>query len=112
MPQDIINMPQYLKEIDTKLHPQPFVLSLGSADLESRNAFVIMEKQAIPQPSVMKAVDVCYKAHYVLDCKYQVQCKGVWTFFEKCVFSQQGVQSRETATLRGLRAFLAHKNVL
>ena len=69
MPQDIINMPQYLKEIDTKLHPQPFVLSLGSADLESRNAFVIMEKQAIPQPSVMKAVDVCYKAHYVLDCK-------------------------------------------
>ncbi|XP_038047926.1 uncharacterized protein LOC119722022 [Patiria miniata] len=83
---DIINMPQYLKEVDPKTHPQPFVLSLSSAiHLESRNAFIIIEKQAIPQPSILKAVDVCYKAHYILDCEYQ----GAWTFFEKCVYQSQ-----------------------
>ena len=106
-------MPQYLQEVDPKTHPQPFVLSLSSANhLESTNAFVIVEKQAIPQPSILKAVDVCYKAHYIVDCKYQRQCQGAWTFLEKCVYRQEGVKTKDNACLRGLRAYLAHKNVL
>ena len=112
MTQDIINMPQYLKEVDVQTQPQPFVLSLSTTShLESRHAYVIVEKWAIQQPSVLKAVDVCFKAHFILDCEYQQQCKGTWTFFEKCIYAQKGATTRESASLRGLRAYLAHKKV-
>ena len=104
-------MPSYLKEIDEVKRPQPYVLVLGSA-LEVASSFVIIEKNALPQASLLESIDVCYKAHYVLDCKYEQRCHAAWTFLEKCVYEQQGVQSRDSSTLRALRAFLSFKKVL
>ena len=108
--QEIVNVPSYLADIDAEKHPQPFILALGNKILGPSNTFVIIEKNAIPVPSLLKGVDVCYKAHFVLDCKYQHQCQGAWTFFEKCVYEQPGQKTKESAALRGLRAYLAYRN--
>ena len=73
-------MPTYLNNIDAKKHPQPCVLSLcNQSKLNSSNAFVIIEKKAIPQSSLLKVVDVCYKAHYVLDCTYHLPATMPWS---------------------------------
>ncbi|XP_033098170.1 uncharacterized protein LOC117102064 [Anneissia japonica] len=104
----IINVQAYV--INPETHRQPFILALGDKLLPS-DQFVIIENKVIQQPSLFKAVDVCYKLHYVLDCKYQEKCRWVWKFFESCVYSQSK-EKRESASLRAMRAYLKFKNVL
>ena len=104
-------MPTYLDTIDESKRPQPYMLVLYSKSvLQLTDVFVIIEKQALQQMSLMKAIDVCLKAHYVLDCKYQAQCSSVWGFFDRCVYGQSGTKT-ESTSLEILRAFLAYKNV-
>lgn len=110
--QDIVHMPTYLEKIDATKHPQPFLLVLYSESvLKPSSVFVIIEKNTIPQPSLLKAIDVCYKAHFILDCKYQQLCTSVWKFFERYIFNQPGIPTnKDSPTLRALRAFLAFRN--
>ncbi|XP_033646396.1 uncharacterized protein LOC117305622 [Asterias rubens] len=109
---DIVHMPTYLEKIDATKHPQPFLLVLYSESvLKPSSVFVIIEKNTIPQPSLLKAIDVCYKAHFILDCKYQQLCTSVWKFFERYIFNQPGIPTnKDSPTLRALRAFLAFRN--
>ena len=99
--------------IDATKRPQPFLLALYSKSvLQPSSVFMIIEKKAIPQPSLIKAIDVCYNGHFVLDCQYQQCCRSVWKFFERCVFNQPGTPThKDSPTLRGLRAFLAFRKL-
>ena len=38
----------------------------------------------------MKALDVCFKTHFVFDLSYQEKCSGVWEFIESVVFELKG----------------------
>ncbi|XP_071943687.1 uncharacterized protein [Antedon mediterranea] len=108
---EIINIDQYLENVSHHTHPQPYILALGADKLTSTEHFVVNEKQIIKQPSLLKAVDVCYKAHFVLDCKYQAKCKWVWKFFESCIY-KQSKDKVESSSLRAFRAYLKFKQVL
>ena len=45
-----------------------------------------MERQALQQTSLLKAVNVCFKLFYILDINYPWQCSTTWEFFRKVVF--------------------------
>ena len=108
--QDITNVPEYLKTVDAAKRPQPFIMVLYSANkLLPSQAFIILERRAIPQSSLLCAVDVCYKAHYIFDLKYQIQCNTVWKFLETVLFQQPGVGkgSKESSAIRQFRAYHA-----
>ena len=86
--QDLVNIKVHLRDIDTETRFQPFILGLihdEASQLQPASIFVAVERQVMPQPTLLRALDICYRIHYVFDCKYQQGCRGVWTFFGTCV---------------------------
>ena len=57
-------MPKYLEEVQNK---QPYILIIIGSFLEPSQYFVFVERQALQQVSLLKAVDVCFKLFYILD---------------------------------------------
>ncbi|XP_030834294.1 uncharacterized protein LOC115921202 [Strongylocentrotus purpuratus] len=64
---------------------QPFVLLLGERSRPAQ-AFVIFEGRAMAAPSLLKAIDLCFKMIYVFDVEYAPQCYTTWEFVQKYVF--------------------------
>ena len=59
------NMVEYLQQAEASLYPS--VLVLGEPQRCSSQAFVIITGQALPESTLLPAVDVCFKAFYVFD---------------------------------------------
>jgi hypothetical protein len=77
------NIPSFLDTLSGTV--QPFVLALGDRSGPSQ-AFVIIERNAIEFPSLLKAVDCCFKVFYVLDVAYPTNCQIVWEFLQDLVY--------------------------
>ena len=41
---------------------------------------------ALPQSSLIKALDVCFKTYLILELEYHDKCVGVWEFMAAVVF--------------------------
>ncbi|XP_071841214.1 uncharacterized protein [Apostichopus japonicus] len=82
--QEQTHIPSYF---DVKKRPQPFILCLYADNkLCPMQSFVIIERNDVPVPFIIIAVDLCYMAHFILDMKYQENCQGVWEFFHTCIY--------------------------
>ena len=81
-------MPKYLEEIK---NTQPYVLVLGSL-MHPLQFFLIMESKAVEQTSLLKAIDACFKAFYVLNVDYPWQHLGILSksvvLFRGCWWSE------------------------
>ena len=62
-----ISLEQYLKEIDSKSHSQPFILALGGSPMSPQQVIVVFERKALQQQSLIKALDVCFQLYLVCD---------------------------------------------
>ena len=70
---------------------------------------MIIERRAVEtdSSSLTKAVDVAFKAHYVLSLHYQMAVKAVWEFLQVVVYNLPGTTR---PAVRDMRAYLkAHK---
>ncbi|KAJ8034185.1 hypothetical protein HOLleu_20916 [Holothuria leucospilota] len=77
------NIPQYLeKRIKNQ---QPFLLILGDRE-EPQGIFVVAERKALQQTSLLKAIDVCFKLFYILDLHYPWESATTWEFFQKVIY--------------------------
>ena len=104
--QDIINLTEYLYSIDKSSRSQPYVLVLyRESKVKPSQVFVILERKAVPQPSLLKAVDLCYKSYYVFDLDYQPSCNVVWQFLQSMVYNQPGQPHNDCPALRSFRAY-------
>ena len=65
-------MVEYLHEAKAS-RPYPHVLTLGNDKQQASQAFVIVAGQALSQNTLLQAIDVCFKAFYVLD----LTCLGI-----------------------------------
>ncbi|KAJ8018615.1 hypothetical protein HOLleu_43305 [Holothuria leucospilota] len=101
--QESTNLEFYLKNITEK--PQPYVLILGGSRIDPQQVFVIIERHALPQTTLMKAIDVCYKAMFVFNLEYQKACIGTWEFLQKIVYEHQG--NVKCNQIREFRTFCA-----
>ena len=99
-------MPKYLEEVSNK---QPFVLILGSL-MEPLQCFVIVERKALQQMSLLKALDVCFKLFYVLDINYPWQCATTWEYLQKVVFGLEdhNSHSKTSPAVIAMRTALKH----
>ena len=99
-------METYLKDIDSLVRPQPFVLILGPSRFRPTQSFVVMERRAIPADTIVKAVDLCFKIHYIFNLKFQSQCQAVWQFLEMLVYDIACPSKQEViASVRDFSAF-------
>ena len=97
-------MPTYL---DGTRQRQPYILILGRR-MEPAQSFVIIDGLAIEAASVIKAVDICFKAFYILDVQYPKECKTTWEFVQKFFFKiDEGKGTGSTSPgVWSLRAYL------
>ena len=97
-------MPKYLDDIR---NTQPYVLVLGSL-AEPAQFFTIVERKALEQMSLLKAIDACFKTVYVLNIDYPWQCKTTWEFFQKVVFclEDEGGHNKTSSAVIAMRTAL------
>ncbi|XP_063956644.1 uncharacterized protein LOC129255774 [Lytechinus pictus] len=93
---------KFLEDIVPESRPQPFILVIGPL-LKPVQIFIIVERRALEQRSLMKAVDTCYKAVYVLDLEYQPQCCGAWEFLQTYIYEMKGAV--KCSAIREFRIF-------
>ena len=74
------NIPDLVEQTNMQ---QPFILILQESLLRPEEAFIIVERHAIPQAPLLKAVDVCFKLFYVLDIVFPWQSLSKWEVFFK-----------------------------
>lgn len=85
-------MVEYLQQ--AKPYPSVLALALGEPQECASQVFVILAGQALPQPTLLGAVDVCFKAFYVFDVNYPKECSAAWEFLQQVVYQIEGPESK------------------
>ncbi|XP_071855466.1 uncharacterized protein [Apostichopus japonicus] len=104
---EVADILQISKTIDATKKPQPFVVCKGTL-LAPTQTFVILERRPVPQESLLKAIDFCFKAMYILDMAYQPSCCLVWQFIQNVIYEIK--EPHVPSCIRDLRSFLAFKS--
>ncbi|XP_041938350.1 uncharacterized protein LOC121699878 [Alosa sapidissima] len=78
------NMVEYLQEVEGA-RPYPYVLVLGGGEVFYQ-VFVILIGQAMEFPTVLEAVDICFKCFYIFDVSFTKQCSPAWEFLQEAVY--------------------------
>lgn len=105
--QEVADILQISKAIDATKKPQPFVVCKGTL-LAPTQTFVILERRPVRQESLLKAIDFCFKAMYILDMAYQPSCCLVWQFIQNVIYEIK--EAHVPSCIRDLRSFLAFKS--
>ena len=96
----------YLKSINEEERSQPFVLCLyRESMLLPTQVFVVFERKVLARASLLEAVDGCYKLTYVLNIKFQDNCKLAWHFLQHYIYSQGG-NEQLAASVRAFRSYV------
>lgn len=102
------NIPDYLQTVQNGgIKRQPYILMLGTR-LNPSQFFVIIEGLALEQTSLLKAMDACFSAFYVLDLIYPLQCHTTWEFVQKFFYCLEGGKGKAVTSpsVRSLRTHL------
>ena len=89
----------YLEEARAS-RPYPHVLSLGNDIRHTSQAFVILGEEALEQNTLLRTVDVCFKAYYIFGVEYPKQCAPVWELLQNAVYEMGGEESKPVKFLR------------
>nr|XP_054598079.1 uncharacterized protein LOC129163728 [Nothobranchius furzeri] len=96
------NMVEYLTGATTD---DPHVLMLGE-DHRCSQAFVILNGTAMEYPSLLGAVDGCFKTFFVLDVNYPKPCAQIWEFIQTVIFEMPGHESNAVKLMRAQLAMI------
>ena len=85
-------MVEYLHEANAS-RVYPHILILGNDDQHASQAFVIVAGQSLEQDALLQAINVCFKAFFILDITYPKQCEHVWEFLQSVIYNNGKVPS-------------------
>ncbi|KAL7408435.1 hypothetical protein ABVT39_023519 [Epinephelus coioides] len=92
-----------LEYLNKTSQPFPHVLCLGD-DTKTSQAFTIISGNALESEILLGAVDICFKAFYVLDLNYTKHCKQTWEFIQHAVY---GIEGHESPSVKFLRTAIS-----
>ncbi|CAB4005822.1 Hypothetical predicted protein [Paramuricea clavata] len=96
------NMPKLLEEASQS----PFILAIDARESPNQ-VFVAVDRQGLEQPSLVKAVDVCFKLFYILDVHYPWQCAVTWEFIQKVLYGiEDKLKGKTSPAVIAMRAAL------
>ncbi|XP_054876693.1 uncharacterized protein LOC129351887 [Poeciliopsis prolifica] len=90
------NMVEYLGSTATE-HPR--VLMLGDRYCCSQ-AFVVINGTPLEYPSLLGAVDGCFKSFFVFDMSYPKSCVQIWDFLQTVIYEIPGNESPPIKLMR------------
>lgn len=50
------------------------------------SSYVIIDQNLYKVPSVLKAIDICFKVFHVLHVQYPLECEQIWLFLQKAIY--------------------------
>ena len=68
---------------------QPQVLVLGESIKKIEQYFVIVNDTIYEMDSLVKAIDICYKAVFIFNVDYPVQAYDPWLFIQRGLYSME-----------------------
>jgi hypothetical protein len=75
---------------------QPFIIALGPEKTQLNSFYVVVSKLVVFQfESLLRAIDVCYKAIFVLNLKYSPDCAQIWFTLQRCFYDQKSAADTE-----------------
>ena len=101
--QENTSLDQYLKDINRDTRSQPYADTRWVCTGSTASVRNFWAQYAFEQSSLVKALDVCFKTHFVFDLSYQEKCSGIWEFIESVVFELKG--NVKSSTIREFRAY-------
>ncbi|KAJ8050485.1 hypothetical protein HOLleu_03709 [Holothuria leucospilota] len=102
---NITNIDDFCQSIVKEERPQPFLLVLWDEKQKTRQFFTVFERRCLLSASLLKAVDTCFKLHFVLDLSYQIDCFATWQFLQHFVFELFNDKAPELNCVRAFRAY-------
>ncbi|CAH0547426.1 unnamed protein product [Brassicogethes aeneus] len=66
---------------------QPYVLIVGPSLSNVSCSYVIINEHMYKTPSVLSALDICFKAYKVLDAKYSYECQHLWLLIQWHIYN-------------------------
>lgn len=67
----------------------PFIIVEVQDDTVVKNVYVSVQENVYIVPSVLKALDVCFKVFHVLQLKYPLECEHLWLFIQLGIYQIQ-----------------------
>jgi len=89
---------------------QPFIIALGAEKTELTSFYVVVSSLVkFPVDSLLRAVDICYKAIFVLNLQYSSDCAQIWYTLQRCFYDQKSPNDTEFSALGGKLALISQK---
>ncbi|XP_071823025.1 uncharacterized protein [Apostichopus japonicus] len=102
---NVTNIKSFCGDIDETVHPQPFTVVLWDLKQKSRQFFVLIVRKALPATSLLKAIDTCFKMHFVFDIEYQPDCEASWQFLQSIIYELNTAITKEISSVKAFRAY-------
>ncbi|XP_011859109.1 PREDICTED: uncharacterized protein LOC105556622 [Vollenhovia emeryi] len=85
---DTINIQERRREVMKKLGLtlQPFIIVVGPTLSEISSFYVCVDKVLYKVPSVLKALEICFKCFHVLNAVYPPESEHLWLLLQRSLF--------------------------
>lgn len=65
---------------------QPYVIVEGENIRKINNFYVVIDTVRVKTKSVLEAIDICFKAFFVIKAKYPVQSEHLWLLIQRGIY--------------------------
>ena len=89
---------------------QPQVILVGPNLAEIQTCYIQVDNERYLMPSVLEAMDGCYKLIHVLSAEYSKVCLQSWYLLQRCVFECRCQEDSITSDLLRIEQSLNEKD--
>ncbi|KAF2889931.1 hypothetical protein ILUMI_16242, partial [Ignelater luminosus] len=66
---------------------QPFIIILGPSITDIQKVYIRVDETLYVLPSVLKAIDICFKAFILFDIQYPVESEHIWFLIQWAIYN-------------------------
>lgn len=86
---------------------QPSIVVVGESLCAITAIYVCINDVMFLLPDIVKALDVCFKAFFVLNAQYPKESEQIWFVIQAAFYGIQTSHDKKTSSLVSVNAFLA-----
>lgn len=82
---------------------QPYIITVGPSLNNIIQVFLVVNEYIYQCPSVLDALNACFKVHIVLDAKYAFECQHIWYLIQWQIYKYFSSSDPHIAFINDLR---------
>lgn len=85
-----------------RLTLQPYIIAVGPTLAQVTSYIVVIDNCRYSFENVMEAVDMCFKAVWMMNAAYASEAKFVWTFIQKALYGLNSACDENSTSITAL----------